>query len=59
MAGHSLLQGLFLIQELNPGLLHHRQILYCLSHQGNSMYNGLTLIYQAHTFIHFFILLDL
>ena len=30
----SLLQGIFPIQESNPGLLHCRQILYCLSHQG-------------------------
>ena len=28
----SLLQGIFLTQGLNPGLLHHRQILYQLSH---------------------------
>ena len=32
---HSLLQGIFLTQGLNPGLLHCRQILYHLSHQGN------------------------
>ena len=31
---HSLLQGIFLTQGLNPGLLHCRQILYHLSHQG-------------------------
>ena len=30
---HSLLQRVFLTQRLNPGLLHCRQILYCLSHQ--------------------------
>ena len=30
----SLLQGIFPTQGLNPGLLHYRQILYCLSHQG-------------------------
>ena len=30
---HSLLQGIFLTQGLNPGLLHCRQILYYLSHQ--------------------------
>ena len=35
MSCHSLLQGIFLTQRLNPGLLHCRQILYCLSHQGN------------------------
>ena len=29
----SLLQGIFPIPELNPGLPHYRQILYCLSHQ--------------------------
>ena len=32
---HSLLQGIFLIQGLNLGLLHCRWILYWLSHQGN------------------------
>ena len=31
----SLLQGIFPIQGLNPGLVHCRQILYCLSHQGS------------------------
>ena len=35
MGNHSLLQGIFLTQGLNPGLLHRRNILYCLSHQGN------------------------
>ena len=33
---HSLLQGIFLTQGSNPGLLHCRQILYRLSYQGNS-----------------------
>ena len=32
---HSLLQGIFPTQGLNPGLLHCRRILYHLSHQGN------------------------
>ena len=32
---HLLLQGLFLTQELNPSLLHYRQILYYLCHQGS------------------------
>ena len=32
---HSHLQGIFLTQGSNPGLLHCRQILYHLSHQGN------------------------
>ena len=31
----SLLQGIFLIQESNQGLLHCRQILYQLSYQGS------------------------
>ena len=32
---HSLLQGIFLTQESNRGLLHCRQILYQLIHQGS------------------------
>ena len=32
---HALLQGTFLTQGSNPGLLHHRQILYHLSYQGS------------------------
>ena len=32
---HSLLQGIFPTQGSNPGLLHCRQILYRLSHQGS------------------------
>ena len=32
---HFLLQGIFLTQGSNPGLLHCRQSLYCLSHQGS------------------------
>ena len=32
---HSLLQGIFPIQGLNPGLSHCRRILYCLSHKGS------------------------
>ena len=31
----SLLQGIFLTQGSNPGLLHYRHILYQLSHQGS------------------------
>ena len=34
---HFLLQGIFLTQGSNPGLLHCRQILYCLSHWGRSI----------------------
>ena len=35
MGSHSTLQGIFLTQGSNPGLLHCRQILYRLSHQGS------------------------
>ena len=35
MASHSLLQGIFLTQELNLSLPHCRQILYQLSHHRN------------------------
>ena len=34
VGSHSLLQEIFLTQGLNPGLLHCRQILYSLNHQG-------------------------
>ena len=36
MGSHSLLQGIFPTQGLNPGLPYFRQILYHLSHQENS-----------------------
>ena len=35
MRSHFLLQEIFPTQGLSPGLLHCRQILYQLSHQGN------------------------
>ena len=35
MGCHFLLQGIFRSQGSNPGLLHCRQTLYRLSHQGN------------------------
>ena len=34
---HALLQGIFLTQGLNPGLLYCRQILYHLSHLGSPL----------------------
>ena len=37
LGSHSLLQGTFLTQGLNPGLSHCRQILYHLSHQGSPL----------------------
>ena len=48
---HSLLQGIFLIQKWNPGLLNCRQILYLLSYQGSPRsYKGLV----RHFFFFFF-----
>ena len=37
VSSHSLLQGIFPTQGLNLGLLHCRQILYCLSHEEAQM----------------------
>ena len=36
---HFLLQEIFLTQGSNPGLLHCRQTLYRLSHQGSDLYS--------------------
>ena len=36
VGSQSLPQGIFLTQGLNLGLLHYRQILYHLSHEGSS-----------------------
>ena len=38
VGSHALLQGIFPNQGLNPGLLHCRQILYHLSHQGSPVF---------------------
>ena len=35
VGGHSLIQGIFPTQGLNPGLSHCRQILYKLTHKGS------------------------
>ena len=40
---HSLLQGIFPTQGSNLGLLHCRQILYHLSHQGNLVLSSVQL----------------
>ena len=37
LGSHSFLEGIFLTQGSNSGLLHSRQILYHLSHQGNPL----------------------
>ena len=42
---HSLLQGIFPIQGSNPRLLHCRQILYCLSHQGSLVFPEIIYFY--------------
>ena len=42
---HSLLQGIFPAQGLNPGLLHCRHILYQLSHQGSPSLCFVLLLY--------------
>ena len=39
MGSHSLLQGIFLTQGSNPGLLHCRQILDHVNHQGSPRIN--------------------
>ena len=41
MGSLSLLQGIFLTQESNPGLLHCRWILYQLSHKGSPIQDKL------------------
>ena len=48
---HFLLQGIFPTQESNPGLLHCRQILYHLSHQGSSSWLTICLI-KTYMHIH-------
>ena len=36
VGSHSILQGIFLIQGTKQDILHCKQILYCLSHQGST-----------------------
>ena len=43
----SLLQGVFLTQELNQGCLHCRQILYQLSYQGSTLYICLNVLFEV------------
>ena len=55
---HALLQGIFPTQGSNPGLLHCRQILYHLSHQGNhsldytdlGWQSNISAVYVCHSF---------
>ena len=46
MGCHFLLQAIFLTQESNPGLLHCRQMLYHLSHQGSQHQTINLLLFQ-------------
>ena len=48
---HFLLQRIFLTQGLNPGLLHCRHTLYCLSHQGNHDQPRQHIQKQRHYFV--------
>ena len=57
MGCHSLLQGIFQTQGSNSGLLHFRQIPYCLSHQGKLNHSILALIYIHTHFSLFYIFL--
>ena len=41
---HSLLQGILLTQESNPGFLHYRQILYHLSRQGSPLEESVSVL---------------
>ena len=57
VGSHSLLQGIFPIWGSNPGLLsllHCRQILYCLSHQGSPTCSQLSLC-MVHLYSRFHI----
>ena len=51
MGCHFLLQGIFPILALNLGLLHCKQILYHLSHQGNPSTQKLSLKTLPHLFL--------
>ena len=46
---HAFLQGIFPTQGLNPGLLHCMQVLYHLSHQGNSL---VFFLFKVYSFTH-------
>ena len=51
MGCHFLLQGNFLTQGLNPGLLHCRQILYRLSHQGIRFLKSSNTFFDANVYV--------
>ena len=43
---HALLQGILQTQGSNPSLLHYRQMLYYLSHQGSPIVSIFLLFYN-------------
>ena len=48
VSSHSLLQGIILTQRLNLGLLHCKQTVYHLSHQGGPIYlNSMSEVFKA------------
>ena len=51
---HALLQGIFPTHGSNPGFPHCRQILYCLSHQGNSRKSNIWAFTELFMLITFF-----
>ena len=57
---HALLQGIFPTQESNPHLLHYRQFVYHLSHQGSSdyIYMGLYIYSGLYILFHWDSCLD-
>ena len=50
---HSLLQWIFLTQGSNPSLLHYRQILYLLGHQGSYFIHSINDAYRSIPISHF------
>ena len=52
VGGHCLLQGIFVSQGFNLGLLHCRQILYRLSHQGSPREAPGKVLVATHTYTH-------
>ena len=47
---HFLLQGIFPTQELNPGLLHCRQILYLLNYEGRENSHNIVMVFAIHQY---------
>ena len=50
VSSHFLLQGIFLTQGSNLGLLHGRQILYHLNHQGRPIAWNKRMVFELDTF---------